>query len=211
MTTATATVISLELDHAGRECRNFAGPLFLQLRRGNYDECSVLDLDGSLADWEAEHRTARKRAWRAERLGYRFDVIERHLYADDIYEINTSLPERQGRRMDAAYWERPSDAPDPRYPCRRHSVATYGVLEGERLRAYSWIYRAGRLALVSSILGHAAHLARDVMFLLMRGVIERELPLGGFLVYNRHDSGTDGLRYFKERNGFGAREVVWAP
>src|SRR5262245_65370133 len=117
MTTATGTVISLELDHAGRPCRNFAGPLFLQLRRGNYSVCSVLDLDGlTLPEWDEEHRTARKRAWRAERLGYSFGEIARHLYADDLYEINTSLPERQGRRMDPAYWERPSTEPDPPYP-----------------------------------------------------------------------------------------------
>jgi hypothetical protein len=29
------------------------------------------------------------------------------------------------------------------------------------------------------------------------------------VVYNRADSGTDGLRFFKERLGFGPMEVEW--
>lgn len=186
----------------------------MQLIAGGYDECSVLRLPRSLEEWEDGHRTARKRAWRSTRLGYTFAAIERSAYAGDVYAINTSLAHRQGRPMTAGYWERPSSEPEQRSECRRHGVHAYGVLRedelvGRALVAYAWIYRSGELALVSQILGHGGHLHADVMYLLARGVIEAELELGGALVYNRHDSGTDGLRYYKERIGFEPREVAW--
>ena len=51
--------------------------------------------------------------------------------------------------------------------------------------------------------------ADDVMYLLAAGTIEEQTPLGGFVYYNRHDSGTSGLVYFKERLGFAAADVEW--
>jgi hypothetical protein len=208
---ATRSVYVQLLGSCGPDCAAFASPLYEQLGSGAYDVCSVLPLRGSILDWQAEHRTARKRAWRAERLGYRFAEIDRHEYVDDVFEINTSAPMRQGRPMSPGYLVPPSSTPDPEYPCPLHGVHPYGVLLDEELVAYLWCYRSGDLALVSSILGHAEHLRFDVMYLLMRGTIEAELGLGGLLVYNRHDSGTEGLRYYKERCGFQPAEVAWAP
>jgi hypothetical protein len=211
MSTTLSRAVYLQLlGPCSEVCARFAGPLYDQLGSGTYDECSVLQLRGSLVDWQAAHRTARKRAWRAERFGYRFSEIARHEYVDDIFAINTSAPVRQGRPMSAGYLIPPSPIPDPDYPCSLHGVHPYGVLLNDELVAYLWCYRSGDLALVSSILGHAEHLRYDVMYLLMRGTIEAELALGGFLVYNRHDSGTEGLRYFKERCGFEPTEVAWA-
>lgn len=208
MQTLTATAISLETGCDYATCAEFAFPLHKQLSSGTYDRCSVLEL-GPVSAWLEEHRTARKRASRAARRGYHFKVIRRHERADEIHAINTSAPERQGRPMSAGYQQRPSDAPLPVYPCSRHQVTTYGVEDANgTLVAYLWLYRAGELALVSQILGHAAHLENEVMYLLVAGVIEREAE-GGYLVYNRHDSGTDGLRFFKERLGFRETAVEW--
>lgn len=206
----SAVRISLE-DECGCEGSISLGwPLYRQLATGKYDVCSVLELQADLNYWRLNHRTARKRADRAERLGYRFDEIESHRYVDDIYAINTSMAERQGRPMSAGYNKRPSASPDPVYACPRHVIRRYGVLSGQRLVAYLWLYRAGDLALVSSILGHGEYLDDGIMFLLIQGAIEAELAQGGFMVYNRHDSGEDGLRWFKERCGFQAMEVAWA-
>jgi hypothetical protein len=209
MQTLERTGISMGIDH--HACKDFAGPLYLQLSRGRYGECSVLPLPTSIAAWRDEHRTARKRASRAERLGYRFAQIERERFSEDIYAINTSLDHRQGRPMTDAYRRPVEFGALPAYPCDEHRVNTYGVLNGETLVAYLWLYRVGELALVSSILGHGDHLANDVMYLLMQGTIAAELDQGGLLVYNRHDSGTDGLRYFKERCGFVETGVEWLP
>jgi hypothetical protein len=207
-TAVTTTRISLELGCCPDAQEHFNG-LLLQLSHG-YDHCSVLDLEQT-DKWRDEHRTARKRADRCERLGYRFQKIDRHLYTEDIYRINTSLEERQGRPMSNGYTTRQSYAPLPDYPCPRHRVTTYGVLRDHNLYAYLWLYRAGDLALVSSILGHGDRLRDDVMYLLMQGIIHAERDTGGFLTYNRHDSGTDGLRYYKERCGFTEQRVEWLP
>jgi len=207
---ATQTRIELELACDGSICDRVSMPLHRTLRRG-YDVCSVMELPESLEAWRAEHRTARKRADRAARLGYEFSTVQAHLHTEDLYAINVSLDERQGRPMAPGYRVPPSPTPDPPYTCPRHAIRRYGVLSGSRLVAYLWLYRSGELALVSSILGHGDHLRDDVMYLLVQGVVEREIDAGGFLVYNRHDSGTDGLRFFKERLGFRPVEVEWAP
>lgn len=210
MATLTATArISVE-GECSYECWTWAAPLHAQLSAGAYDVCSVLKLPAAVEQWEEVHRTARKRARRAERLGYHFSPVRRHEHAADIAAINLSLPHRQGRPMTNGYRQPPSEEPDPEYPCPRHGVHPYGVLRGDTLVAYLWVYRAGELALVSQILGHGEHLGADVMYLLVRGALAAELREPGYLVYNRHDSGTDGLRYFKERLGFWPAEVTWA-
>lgn len=205
---AEGTTISLEVDCRSPECADFAGRLYLQLSSG-YDVCSVLEAPLAAELWREQHRTARKRADRAARLGYRFEEIRRENYDQDIYEINTSLERRQGRPMAKSYSEKIHYLPLPTYPCPRHRISTYGVLYGRRLTAYLWLYRSGELALVSTILGHGKHLENDVMYLLFQEVVEAEGAHGGTFVYNRHDSGTDGLRYFKERLGFEPRTVEW--
>jgi len=200
----------MELDCPLDGCTAHAENLYDLLSTGRYDLCSVLKIPADIADWADTHRTARKRAARAIRMGYQFQTVERHQYADDIYAINTSLPERQGRPMTSGYQERPSETPLPVYPCERHGIHTYGVVLDGTLVAYLWLYRAGDLALVSSILGHADHLDNGVMFLLFAGMLDCEIDNGpGVVIYNRHDSGTDGLRWFKERLGLQECEVAW--
>lgn len=192
------------------ECNRFSLEQYMQLASGRYDVCSVQRIV-TLSAWLLRQRTARKRAGRATRLGYEFIDVVRHEFADDIYAINTSATERQGRPMSAGYGAMPPRLPDPDYPCPRHGVHPYGVVDAHgALVAYLWCYRSGELALVSQILGHAEHLKNDVMYLLFQGAMEREHAVGyGWFVYNRWDSGTDGLRYFKEKLGFRAQEVEW--
>jgi hypothetical protein len=205
----TATAISLVAGCESPSCVGFAMPLHRQLRAG-YETCSVLGVPETLGEWREAHRTARKRADKAVRLGYQFREVAREEHVEDIYEINTSLEERQGRAMTSAYRERQNFLPLDDYPCPRHAIRTYGVLSGRgKLVAYLWLYRSGELALVSSILGHGEHLDDGIMHLLVQGVVGAEIPHGGFLVYNRHDSGTNGLRQFKEWFGFEATEVEW--
>lgn len=193
-------------------CAEFAAPLFEQLASGKYDyPASVFPLPGSIDEWEAAHSTARKRARRCEALGYRFAEIDRQDYELDVFEINTSAPERQGRPMGESYGQRPNYGPLPDYPCPRHALYTYGVLNPEgRLAAYTWIYRVGGLVMFSTILGHFDELDDHVMYLLVRETLEAQIAIGpGVAFYNRHDSGTEGLRFFKERCGFGPARARW--
>jgi len=204
------TTISLELHHPD-PCAAFAGPLWLQLAEGDYDLCSVMELPSDIKAWRSQHKTARKRADRAERNGCTFTRLHRHERAAEIFVINTSLGTRQHRPMSAGYMRQPSATPDPFYPCERHGVHPYGVeLADGTLVAYLWLYRAGDLCLVSQILGHGGYLNAGIMYLLWQGMLNAELREPGLVVYNRHDSGTDGLRFYKERVGLAETPVRWA-
>jgi hypothetical protein len=206
----TAVTVALEAacDYPG--CAEMAFNMRAKLDTPKYTcGVSLMRCPDSRQQWEAAHRTARKRAWRAERLGYTFAEIDRSRFNDDIHEINTSLCERQGRPMTEGYVVRHNHRPLPAYPCWRHSIFTFGVLQGETLRAYLTLYRIGDLALVSMILGHGDHLRNDIMYALAAGMIDHQAGWGGFFYYNRHDSGTDGLRFYKERIGFTATDIQW--
>lgn len=211
-TVTKAVTIRLESGCDHTECAQFAFPLYKQLAEGGYHLCSVLPLPASVDEWRDAHRTARKRADRCKRRGYRFVDVLRHERADEIYEINISAATRQGRPMTPGYSVRPSSQPDPVWPCRRHGVHCYGVeADDGRLVSYMWVYRAGELGLVSQILGHDDYLDDEIMWLQWEGVIQRELWFRGYLVYNLHDSGQEGLRWHKERAGFVETLVEWQP
>lgn len=209
--TVTRLPVSLEVGCPHAICRRFVEPLYEQMAGGRFDLCAMMPLL-SREEWEAEHRTARKRANRAERRGYTFSVVRREEHSDELFAINTSAERRQGRPMSESYTKRYEYAPLPVYPCERHQVRTYGVKSptGE-LVAYLWLYVAGQLRLCSSIIGHAAHLENEVMYLLFRGMVEaeHERDPDGVVMYHRWDNGTEGLRFYKERVGLRETEVEW--
>lgn len=205
---ATDTItVNLEADC----CDELAVRLHAQLDKPKYTRgVALMAVPESRAAWEEEHRTARKRAWRAERLGYRFAEVDMSLYNDDRHEINTSLDTRQGRPMGEGYLVRRNHGPLPDYRCDRHRIHTYGVIAGRHLRAYLSLYRVGELAMVSMILGHGDYLRDDIMWLLFAGTVEMQAGQRGFFYYNRWDSGLDGLRYYKQHVGFAPSDVEWS-
>lgn len=202
--------VSLEVACEQPQCSHDAFPLLHQMSSGKYGECAVLPIPRSISDWRVDHRTARKRADRAHARGY--VVIESvEARADEVHAINTSATRRQGRPMSAGYRLRPPDTQLPEYQCPRHRTKRVFVEDVNGLAvAYAVIIRAGQLALVSQILGHHDHLRNEIMYLLFEGALNGETDQRGFMVYNRWDSGTDGLRFFKERLGFEPREIEWA-
>lgn len=220
MTTATLPSLAIRLerdceqgsDRGGSPCAELAAKTHAQLSAGGYESpCSLLRLPATISTWAAEHRTARKRAAACERRGYSFLELERADWEDDIFAINTSLPERQGRPMSDGYRERQRFSPLPVQPCDRHRISAYGVLSPERqLVAYLVAHRVGELVLVSQILGHAGHLDAGVMYLLFRESLLAQIAAGkGTAFYNRDDSGTEGLVWFKRRLGFEPGSVEW--
>ena len=206
------TVINLEGGcRIGDQCSPLATKTFGQLGNGRYEwPASVFSVPETLEKWLSEHRTARKRANGATRAGYVFQPVDRTRFEEDVYKINTSTSVRQGRPMTDGYTQRVHFSPLPAYTCRRHAINTYGVLSQGHLVAYTWVYRVGELVMFSQILGHHAHLEQNVMYLLVAGVVAAEIRNGhGVFFYNMHDSGTDGLRFFKERCGFRPDRLEW--
>lgn len=206
-----AATIGLETT-CQEECNPYSLKLFTQMASGSYEwPMSVLPLDEPWPDWFDRLRTAKKRIRVCRALRYTTSRFERLGREREIHAINTSLERRQGRRMADGYWLEPTYGPE-KWACPRHRVTCYGTFDPRGvLVAYCFLYRCGELALVSQILGHGEHLRRHVMFPLLSRVYREEQQHGGYLVYNRHDSGTDGLRQFKEWFRFQATHVTWAP
>lgn len=203
--------MGLPCDHAS--CEAHATPLYEQLSVQRYSRsASVMGCPESVAEWRSEHRTARRRALRASRMDYSFAEVDYSLFSDDIFAVNTSRDQRQGRPMSDGYTVRRQhgrlSADQTR--CPRHRTYTYGVLHRGHLRAYTTIHRSGDLAMVSMVLGHGDYLDDGIMFLLFQGVVEAQAGLGGFFFYNVHSSGKDGLRWMKERLGFRPADIVWS-
>lgn len=211
ITTDIRLGISLQLACDHQECSEHAFPLLAQMGSGRYDECAVMPLPASVEAWEAEHRTSRKRAWRADRLGYAFARIDPQAWTDDINAINQSRERRQGRPMSAGYLDPARFGPES-WPCALHGVHRYAVIRDLHVVAYLWMYRSGDLALVSQVLGHADHEPNGIMHLLFREALMAESRIApGVCVYNRWDSGSDGLRQLKGWVGFEPTLVEWLP
>jgi hypothetical protein len=213
VTETTAVYVGLERGCGSEFCNTHASSLYQQLAGGRYDWCAAMRLPGSLDEWRAEHRTARKRVDRCRRRGYTFRPLARELHNPELHAINVSSAYRQGRPMTSAYLQPPTHGALPHFPCGRHAIRTHGVWSPTgTLVAYITVYRAGDLVLVSQILGHARHEENEVMYLLFAGALEQECRVQpGVVVYNRWDSGTDGLRFFKSRLGFSEARVEWLP
>lgn len=185
--------------------------LYTQLSGGGYTwPMSVIPLSQHPDEYVQSLRTARKRAEKARRRGYQFDVFERCDYERDVNDINRSKPIRQGRPMSNGYMKYQRFSPIGEQPCRRHSITQYGVFEPtDTLVAYSVVIRCGQLALVSQILGHGDKEHHGIMQLLGVEVYRSEFPCGGFLVYNRHDSGGEGLIQAKEWLRYQPMRIEW--
>lgn len=158
------------------------------------------------------NKTARARARRAETFGHRVTHIEPADHYDDFLRINRSLPERQGRAMDDSYVNlkrQTGRIGDPL--CPLHHRLVYGVVNSfGKVVAYASIIRCGDLVHISQFLGHGTYLNEGVMYLLAEAIIREQARFGeGVLFYNRHDSGSDGLRWYKERIGLAKGNVEW--
>jgi hypothetical protein len=219
---AEVTVSFNRADTADPHCAEYADNLYTKFTTraakrpgvGAYqDGASLLVLPETYdAWWDAVGYYTRRRVRKAEKAGFEFRVIERDDYLDDIFAINTSMEERQGRPMKDTYLQRPGPyGPMPAFGCPRHRLAAFGVLREGHLYAYTWVFQVGEMCLFSTILGHGDHLADGIMFQLIAGALRELIPTAGtrYAMYNMHQSGTDGLKFFKEQMGFAPYWVNW--
>jgi hypothetical protein len=160
------------------------------------------DVDAYLAT----RRYMRRRVRRAERLGYTTRVFEPNERRDELLEIHSSIPERQGRPIDAEYLD-----PDAAYETAPH-LDYLGVFHGDRLVAYSALYYAGDIVAMMRVMGHGQHLEGGVMFLLGAGIVgqvKATRPRTRYLFYDTYFGAGEGLRAFKVHLGFRPHYVRW--
>lgn len=193
-------------------CAVLAAQEFHTLDGGGYHSgMSVMPLPLDVDDYLRFHKTFRRRAAGAARLGYTVERTEPALHYEDYMEINRSKAERQGRPMRESYTKKkysPGLLGEPK--CSRHHIVEYCLSIHDTVRAYSTIYRCGGLVHVSMFLGHGDYLEDGIMYLLMREIIRAQAANGaGTLFYNYHDSGTAGLQWYKEKIGLKADDVEW--
>lgn len=140
-------------------------------------------------------------------LAYPISWEERNNYLDDIYEINTSLSERQGRPMRENYVERPSVSRETLI-CSDHHAKFIGCFKDGKLIAYISANFCGDLAASSQIIGHGEHLKNGCMLVLWGEFIRLcQEKIIRIIVYSRWSDGTDGLRYWKHSVGMVPRIV----
>jgi hypothetical protein len=169
---------------------------------------ALLPLD-PLADVDAylaATRFVRKRARRAQRLGYTVALFDAEQRRDDVLAIHRSLPERQGRPIDPDYL-------DPETVARRGPDSEYlGVLRDGVVVAYTRLDHVGEIAGMGRVMGHGDHLDNGVMALLMAGVVEHvktRRPAARWIFYDMFFGAPDGLRAFKRNVGFRPHLVRW--
>jgi hypothetical protein len=163
--------------------------------------------DKELAVWQPCNKwnaTARNRYNYISRQGYvvkyGFKAYNENL--EDIYAINTSAKERQGRGMNPAYFDYPKEK-NVINTCYHHAYYFIGIVYQGTMKAYAILHVMGELMNISTIIGHADYLKEGIMLALTAEIQEfaAERPIKA-VTYGTWDSGTDGLRYFKHSTGF---------
>jgi hypothetical protein len=136
-------------------------------------------------------------AKRARKRGYTFGMIDRNAYVDQIHAINTSLTERQGRPMTAAYTTRSEhfdQLPNYRY---------YGVFAPcGKLVAYANMGFYGDFAALAQLMGYRNN--DGAMHLLIVELVSSLITEGRarFLMYDTFFGASAGLQSFKRMLGF---------
>jgi hypothetical protein len=178
--------------------RNTVGVELIDLRR-------FQDFDEYLATVGGKNSTAYYRR-RALRKGYSFIRINKNEHVEEIHEINTSSPTRQGRPIFKEYAHFKSQ-----FPVEKNWLY-FGVKNHQgRLIAYLDIDCVGELAYVGPTLGHVAFYDDGMMYLLFAEAVrvlmqERSVR---YFMYDMYFGVSDGLRLFKKRLGFRPFYVRW--
>jgi hypothetical protein len=157
---------------------------------------------------------------------FEFDFFNYSNYVPDIYDINTSLDTRNGRKMSANYSrtiEELGGEPSEFYAHRPLSCPLHGdlwcgiflqledhyqgeVLVDKKLVAYVRLRRNGDFCFYSLILGHGGYLKYGIMHLLHVSIVEYLLLESSFkikwLIYAGAFQGKDGLQRWKKEAKF---------
>ncbi|WP_236872381.1 heparinase II/III domain-containing protein [Burkholderia territorii] len=139
---------------------------------------------------------------KARRLGYEFRNVAPETLGQDIYEIRTSDPMRQGRPIPEYFHTNPPQyvvAPSP-VGCELHTEKFVGVFLGDRLVSYITVFLFGEVAQINHILCHKTHAANGVMNLNVLHLVDelithhRHVKAVNYMYIAGQDNGIDTFR-----------------
>ena len=173
------------------------GAALIDLRRFADRDAYLGDIKGR--NWGEHH------ARRARQRGYRLIEIDRNDFVDELHAINTSLEQRQGRRMDAIYREKQLSYP------REKNYRYFGVVNAAgKLMAYSNLGAYGNFVAFDRLLGIRNN---DGMMHLMLSEIACQMiehRRYGYLMYDTYFGASPGLQTFKKMLGFKPYRVKYS-
>lgn len=146
---------------------------------------------------------------KALRKGYNFIEIDRNDFIEDIYQINTSAQNRQGKKMSEGYLQKVEKYKD------EFNYRYFGVTnENGKLLSYCNIAFYGEFSLIVTLLGHKKYLNDGIMYLMIIKFSEmmfNEYKQKGYkyIMYDTFFGASEGLKKFKQKLGFKPYKVKW--
>lgn len=140
---------------------------------------------------------------KAKKNGISCNVFNWNEYLADIYEVNRSSTNRQGRKMDDAYMEYPEKMESE--IIKDFSIVVIGAFVDKKLVGYVELYIYGNFTMTNRILGHKDYLKYGIMNLLIKECVEyaiesRKIEFINYLTMQNREN--NSLSAFKKRVGF---------
>ena len=148
---------------------------------------------------------------RCEKMKYYFRPIILNDHIDEIFEINTSVNKRQGKKMASKY----SIKVDNYEP--EELTEYFGVFNIEgKLVSYINLLFVNEAVFIFKLLGHASFLKDNIMYFMIFNAIEQifkrrenKYPYLKYIIYDSFFTNSKGLAFFKKRFGFSPVVVKW--
>ena len=142
---------------------------------------------------------------------YYYHTFYYNLHIEDIYRINTSTAERQGKPMTVAYLTKPTPimVPDDLCNTQHRYVFIGGFNSSDELKAYAALAVVGQIGILNTIIGHVENLSSGIMNGLIDYLVSYLHRTSSCIYLNYLDmhNCTPGLRAFKDSVGFAPLRV----
>lgn len=197
-------VIKLNHTNAHGECADYCEKWFKYFQELG-PVAALLKTPGLREDYfDVVNAKTRNMVRKAVKLGYHTGQLYYNDNLKEMYEINTSSIERQGRPMTSSYFEELAPIGEVTKSCESHKQIYYGVFRKDfKLVAYCWLAICSDIAIINRILGHADYLKDGIMNLLIAGLVHHAQNHGiSYINYRTMTSSTEGLEKFKKHVGF---------
>jgi hypothetical protein len=154
----------------------------------------------------------RRNCKKALRLGYRVERIRHNDHLDGIRAIHASTEVRQGEMPDELVHGEVKPCSDPPTRTTVHDYPYFGVLQGDKLVAYSGCFVCGEIFMIEQLYGHAAHHADGVVPLLLTEMARYAMthyPRVKFYANEMYFGAGETMRRFKRKFCFEPYKVTW--